>query len=230
MQIHGTAVTVDGQRYTILFTSLSYRDWVFYLDAGVLYTPAAARYLFATYVTEAYVEAPTADTTRTYLTVDELLATLKSGPLQKILDLFIIKSGFNSPEAFEKLLTNANDSFKTHLGIYDLFLFLNLSADEYLKLLDAPAETRALMIAGLQIKRGLDVKKRVEDVERNAQHNIPLDLIHSDAEYEATLQQNGYSRTGTPAQKHRLPAEAEAVINEAFPNATFMVAEVSLPP
>ena len=222
MHIHGTAVTVDRKKYTILFTPLSYRDWVYYLDASVLYTPAAIRYLFATYVTDVYEEDLAADGTaepgKRYLTVDVILAALKPAYLQKILDLFITKSGFNTQEEFDAQLNTATTSFRTHIGIYDMFLFLNLPTSDYLTLLREPAEVRALIIAGLQLKTGVDVKERVADVERNKEHNIALDLIHSNADYEAILQSQGYQRTGQTAPTRTIPPDAAAVMAQANPD------------
>lgn len=223
MQIHGTAVTIGQTKYTILFTSLSYRDWIYYLNSDQLYTPAALRYLFKTYVTEITsetIDASSPDMSdKQFIDADILLHMMKPAHIQQILDLLMSKSGYASPEAFDTQLAAAGDSFRTHYGLYDLFLFLNLSLDEYLTLLDAPADTRTRIIAALQIKRGLTVKARVDDAEKNREHGIALDLVNSDAVYEENIKQLGYSRVGETPQKRRLPPEAEAVIQQTHGNA-----------
>ena len=222
MHIHGTAVTIENSKYTLLFTSMTYRDWVYYLDADVLYTPAALRYLFHTYVSECFAEdldsdKNVLDDTRRCIDVDEIITKFKPGHIQKILDLFLSKSGFNSPEVFDTQLVAATDGFRTHLGIYDLFLFVNLSTAEYLQMLQEPAETRVRVIAGLQAKLGLDVKARIDDTQKNKEHNIPLDLTSSDEVYERRIEALGFQRVGGAGVKpaKRLPPEAESVIEQS---------------
>ena len=214
MFIHGASIAADGRRYVIMFRPLTYRDWLYHLNAEALYSPAAIRYLFTTYVTEAYVET---ETGREQLSVETLITTLKPAHAQKIVDQFVVKSGYNDNDAFDALISESTDSFRTHQGLYDLFLFLNTDIDDYIALLSADAQTRAHVIAGLQFKKGLTVKERVNDCEQNKELGIALDLIHSDAEYTELLKQQGYSRKGDVPQK-RLPADAEAALAASMPD------------